>query len=538
MRRATATRLSAIGALMSCVLAPIGAVTSGAHAAASATSLMLPGAGVQLDSTVYIPATTPAPAVLLAHGWAGNKTNMAGQARELQAAGYLVLAWTARGFGNSTGYIELNSPQSEGADVSRLIDYLAERGDVLLDAPGDPRVGISGGSYGGAISLIAAGLDHRLDAVAANITYNDLQQSLFPQFAVGVARSGVLKRSQAAGLFGAAQAAVPGSSCGRIEPTWCAEYKDSMSTGEPSANLSALLRAAAPATYAEAVTAPTLLMQGQYDLLFDLSESLRTAMQMCSARPEGKVAMLWHMSGHSASSSTAVSSENSRVVAQTRRWFDIHLRGIASDFPTFQVTRSSDKVIFADGSAVPIAYSSALLPLAVKSTAYPISGSTATLTSGGATSATWVTATLVASTWILTSPQVRMRVTSANGEATLFFSTSINRANGTVIRPLGLVAPIRLSNIPAGGSDVLVQLPAISAVAAAGDSLAVIATMTEPGYDSAPNSRTYTLTPLGPLHVPNVEFASSTDVVRPGVGWTVRNSIRPPVGCSSLKTLR
>ena len=513
------------------------ALVPAVNAQASVTNLMLPGASVQLDSTVYVPATVPAPAVLLAHGWAGNKTNMAGQARELQAAGYLVLAWTARGFGNSTGYIELNSPQAEVADVSRLIDYLAGRGDVTMDGSGDPRVGISGGSYGGAVSIMAAGLDPRVDAVAANITWNDLQQSLFPQFAVGVENSGVLKKSQAAGLFAAAQSAVPGSDCGRIEPTWCAEYKSSMNTGVPSAALSRLLHASSPAAYAADVTAPTLLMQGQADSLFDLSESLRTAQQICSANSDNKVAMLWHLSGHSATANAATSAENSRTGAATKRWFDIHLRGVPADFATFQVTRANGTAVFPDGSLVPTLYSTESLPITAKTLDYALPRTVSTLSTSGVTSVSWTGVALTTSTWLLGSPLLRIRVASTSGDAMLFFSTLIKRATGASVKPQGLVAPIRLSNIPAGGTDVLVQLPAVSVVAAPGDSLAVSATVIEPGYDSAATARTYTVTPLSALAVPSLQFQPEVTQLS-AVRFPAARRTRPPAGCAALAALR
>ena len=50
----------------------------------------------------------------------------------------------------------------------------------MQDGPGDPRVGVTGGSYGGALSLMLAGTDPRIDAVVPLITWNDLEQSLFP----------------------------------------------------------------------------------------------------------------------------------------------------------------------------------------------------------------------------------------------------------------------------------------------------------------------------------------------------------------------
>ena len=79
---------------------------------------------------------------------AGSKDSVAGNARDLAERGYVVLTYSARGFGRSTGQIGLDDPRYEVADLSTLIDLLAERDDVELDGDGDPRVGVAGGSYG------------------------------------------------------------------------------------------------------------------------------------------------------------------------------------------------------------------------------------------------------------------------------------------------------------------------------------------------------------------------------------------------------
>ncbi|HTK64612.1 MAG TPA: alpha/beta fold hydrolase [Pseudonocardia sp.] len=135
---------------------------------------------ISLDATLYLPKHTPAPAVLVAHGFGGSKDSIDADARDLAARGFVALAWSARGFGASGGQIALDAPDAEVADGSRLIDYLATRPEVRLDHPGDPRVGVTGASYGGALSLLLASYDKRVDAIVPVITWNDLGQALFP----------------------------------------------------------------------------------------------------------------------------------------------------------------------------------------------------------------------------------------------------------------------------------------------------------------------------------------------------------------------
>ncbi|WP_072807379.1 alpha/beta fold hydrolase [Rhodococcoides yunnanense] len=307
---------------------------------------------VNLDTRLYIPATTPAPAVLLAHGFGGDKFSVEAQARSLAQDGFTVLTYSARGFGASTGTISLNDPDREVADGRALVDWLADRSEVQLDGPGDPRIGVAGGSYGGALALSLAGIDPRIDAVASAITWNDLGQALFPNFGVtsddqrarldslGTPAAtvyggpGVLKRGWAGVFFGAGSApsesagdappepagAAPG--CGRFALEFCAAYGQSAVTGQPSPELLSLLTAHSPAAVASNITAPTLLVQGMQDTLFGLDQADTTARQISEAG--GDVTVRWFGGGHDAGGTNG-SAENAM-----EDFLDAHLRGDAA----------------------------------------------------------------------------------------------------------------------------------------------------------------------------------------------------------------
>ena len=105
-------------------------------------------------------ASHPKPTILEGPGWgeAGATTSTPDVLGSLSITGlnndgYNVLTWDPRGFGQSTGTIEIDSPNYEARDVSRLIDWVSTRPGVQLDAPGDPRMGMVGGSYGGGIQI-------------------------------------------------------------------------------------------------------------------------------------------------------------------------------------------------------------------------------------------------------------------------------------------------------------------------------------------------------------------------------------------------
>lgn len=99
------------------------------------------------------------------------------------------LVYSGLGFGRSGCLITLDAPEADGRAASGLVDFLAgtrtaddgTRADfVALDEPGDPRVGMIGGSYGGAVQFATAAVDHRVDALVPLITWNDLGHSLAP----------------------------------------------------------------------------------------------------------------------------------------------------------------------------------------------------------------------------------------------------------------------------------------------------------------------------------------------------------------------
>ena len=140
-----------------------------------------------LDAVLALPADAdtdaPVPAVVLLHGFGGDRTSLARRAAELVADGYAVLLPSARGSGASGGDVTLADRDREGRDVMALVDVLAAEPAVRRDAPGDPRVALAGLSYGGGIALVAAGLDPRVDAVVAVATWHDLADALAPDAA-------------------------------------------------------------------------------------------------------------------------------------------------------------------------------------------------------------------------------------------------------------------------------------------------------------------------------------------------------------------
>ncbi len=87
--------------------------------------------GVSIDTSLYLPSQSPAPAILIAHGFGGTKDSVEADAKYFRDKGFAVLTWTARGFGDSTGQIEMNSIGAEVSDTRELISYLAKNHHCL-----------------------------------------------------------------------------------------------------------------------------------------------------------------------------------------------------------------------------------------------------------------------------------------------------------------------------------------------------------------------------------------------------------------------
>ncbi len=327
---------------------------------------------VSLDATFFTPpGRGRLPAILLAHGFGETKDAVRPEAEQLARAGFAVLTWSARGFGRSTGQVALDSPDYEVKDVGQLVSWLARQPRVMLDGPGDPRVGITGASYGGAIALLAAAYDHRIDAIVPQTTWYNLASALFPDAAGtgsgggGGTRSGpaggVFKKQWAGLLFtqgtagsgsaaqpgtvapgslaqpgtaGSGSAARPGAAhpgtanpgtaaastapavlCGRFLPALCAMYQQVATLGRATPQAISLLQRSSPSSVASRIDVPTLLIQGEDDSLFGLDQA--NGNYQAIRQNGAPVDMVWFAGGHDGGN-----QETGRITQLTTQWFE------------------------------------------------------------------------------------------------------------------------------------------------------------------------------------------------------------------------
>lgn len=514
-------------------------VTAPADAATDPQSLMLDGAAISatdsspvlLDADLYLPEQTPAPALLLAHGFGGSKASVAQDADWWADQGYVVLAYTARGFGESTGTISMNAPDYEVADASRLLDYLATLPEVQLDGAGDPRAGVAGGSYGGALALLLAGYDDRVDAVVSDITWSDLESALLPQSAVGAPRPGVYKSLWTSFFFASGLGFRPGSpvtECGRFSPDWCTAYLDIATTGTVSAKTTELMRASSPISIADQITAPVLLLGGEADSLFPLSQTDANAAAIINA----PLKVVWHAGGHDGGV-----DEGERLLALDAAWFDAHLRGGPAVPESFEVSvttgsalnsRDAGSVEVLTAATYPGAFGDTTTPIAVagpgQQVLAPPGGEPAAITAlpgaGGlgalagdrlaipvpGQTAAFISEPLESAQRIVGASRATVTISADRPvpEATLYASLRVVSADGRQSLPQGLVAPIRITNLDSDAVTLDVILPTIVAEVAAGERLALVVSTTDFGYRNATGPAVYTVQASGIVQIPGV----------------------------------
>ncbi|MGK5693080.1 CocE/NonD family hydrolase [Streptomyces sp. URMC 128] len=493
------------------------------------------GNGVRIDTSYFTSGGDGRrPAVLLGHGFGGSKNDVRQQAEDLARDGYAVLTWSARGFGKSNGKIGLNDPDGEVADVSKLIDWLAKQPQVELDKPGDPRVGMAGASYGGAIALLTAGQDPRVDAIAPAITYWNLADALFP--------NGVFKKLWA-GIF-----VNSGGGCERFEPALCQMYERVAESGKPDAEARKMLDERSPSAVGKDIKVPTLLMQGQSDSLFPLGQADQAAKAIRAGG--APVDVDWIAGGHDGGD-----METSRVQDRVQSWFDRYLKddkGVDTG-PAFRVTRTLG-LGSGDGEPRLTGVTSDRYPgLESKQRSIALAGREQSFDNppgasppgvsalpglGGAGGlsrlstlgvgvsldfpgqfAAFESAPFRDDVQITGSPTATVHVKSTSDDAVLFAKVyDVGPGRTQPVLPSQLVTPIRVEGAKAG-KDVTITLPAIDHEVDDGHRLRLVLASTDLGYASPATPATYTVSLKGDLKVPSALGESNAQGPLPAWVW-------------------
>ena len=429
---------------------PAGAETptpqAGTHAFTTADALVAVLDGptnthqTTIDTRLYVPdnatAKTPQPAILMTHGFGLSKTagEIVSSATFLARHGYVVLTYTAQGFGSSTGCVTLQSRTWDVKDAQQLITKVLQTKTYVKKDGKGAVVGMTGGSYGGGIQANVAESDPRIRAINPGRTWNDLRYSLDPNnyvvpgdptgFSHQLNPQGVFKQQWTSLFFASGNgnpvggippsgnaagtcpqdkltsgdpATVAGAPCLGFLAAVCTTYADLSATGDSTAADRTLVADASGDTQIAKLSVPVLLFQGQSDTLFNTNDAVSTYLAL--KRRNVPVQMVWNSGGHGGYDSLPGECDvygrgtggadykgldGCYLSLRTLQFFDHWLKGKPDSSPTFSYFRdwtaysgSGPTTQYGDAPAFPLA----------KSLAYTLSGA-ADLVQGGGTAST------------------------------------------------------------------------------------------------------------------------------------------------------
>ena len=338
---------------------------------------------VPIDVTVAFPpapssgADGPYPLLMMFHGYGGTKFPLARMQPWLDH-GFATFTMTARGFGEScgsaasraadpvgcaNGYIRLLDTRYEVRDAQQLSGLLYDEGHV-----DGSRVGATGRSYGGALSLALAALGDRemlpdgslvpwtspagqpmrIAAAAPEIPWSDLAAALAPNGstldyvadAPYRGPTGVLKQSWENSLYAAGLPyfyPAPGADPDADFPGWHA----TMNAGEPYddtsgdplppiADLRDELTTHHSAYYIDdsQPPAPLLISNGFTDDLFPPDEAIRFYNRTRTLYPDNPISLFFSSSGHRRAQNKL--PDAAALAATEQAWMDYYVRGVGA----------------------------------------------------------------------------------------------------------------------------------------------------------------------------------------------------------------
>ncbi|ADB32801.1 peptidase S15 [Kribbella flavida DSM 17836] len=267
------------------------------------------------------------PLVLHSHGWGGSRTKDPAAFASYLDAGYGVLSFDQRSFGESTGVAHVMNPDLEGRDVIRLVDLVAGLDWVTRQRPGDPLLGAIGGSYGGGYQFAGAFTElrdrgrTRFDALVPEVTWWDLKQSLAPDESARTLWLAILFAGGGRNLPPSVGAAFVSLVTTGVWPT-----------GQAGRDLDAFFAKNGPAWHVRngrRLDIPVLIGQGLSDNLFNLNQGLANFDRALTPRARSRSMLVGYNGGHTLPSvlppgfvtpgdpcSTALGSPNFAALAQ------------------------------------------------------------------------------------------------------------------------------------------------------------------------------------------------------------------------------
>jgi predicted acyl esterase len=278
--------------------------------------------GVQLGALVLEPkgqGNGPFPLVVMPASWSLPNLEYLGRAAQMAGDGYVVVSYTSRGFWDSQGQIDIAGAATV-EDVSSVIDW------ALANTRSNPAaIGASGISYGAGVSLLAAGRDPRIKAVAALSGWADLRASLYANNTPSL--QGILLLGGAGGLTGRPGPELSAVISNSLRGNFHGAVDAVMPVADERGAASELANINANGT-------AVLLANAYNDALFPPSQLTRFYSGL-----RGPKQMMFSQGDHATAEITGALGLDNQVYTATTRWFDHHLKGAANGVPAEQPVR-------------------------------------------------------------------------------------------------------------------------------------------------------------------------------------------------------
>jgi len=272
--------------------------------------------GTALSADAYVPdSPRPAqgfPAIIFINSWALSKEEYIAEALRFADDGYLVVSYSARGWGLSDGQVGVAGP-NDIADIRSVVDW------VIDDGRADPsRIGIGGISYGGGLSLLGLAHDERIKTAAALSGWANLKESFYG--------------GQSPRLLWGAILLVSGTMLGDLHPEIAEKYRKLLAFEDIEETL-AWAYDRSPLKYLTGINdrqAPVYISQNLGDPLFQPNSVIDLYTRLA-----GPKQLDLNQGSHATAEGSGLIGAENYVWTQAHAWFDHWLKGIDNDLPTW-----------------------------------------------------------------------------------------------------------------------------------------------------------------------------------------------------------
>ncbi len=296
------------------------------------------GDPVALDGHVHVPTSgCPCPGLVFNHGFAGSKNSDTRAQEEFAKRGYVVLAYSSRGFGETPGQVDLMGPK-EVQDLVDAVEWLNDPDSPVVGGHVVPdMIGQFGASYGGLHAWALAMTNHpAVRTVVPTATSTNLYQSLVP--------NDVLLLTYVAGFYATGLDTDPESPADLQPPysqnlnRWIAQIYAGVNVDEAKAGL----ESRGVQGRWDRIDMPVYIVQGINDGLFPMDQAVEAYEELSARGVPAKLAL--GGVGHPPSEDSLFSPEARFITDDVLDWFDHWLKGADNgvmDGPPVSISRAA-----------------------------------------------------------------------------------------------------------------------------------------------------------------------------------------------------